>query len=164
MQIDILGTLQDLVHDSGLNLLLQSPLNIVMIAIACYLMYLAIVRKFEPLLLLPIAFGMLCTNLLGAEMYHEELFAGGHANWSLFGGAILVESKDLANLAEVTVNNAGAILNSAGSVIGQITENFSVGATLNEMGALLSAEGETLSESVAVIVNGAGAYMSDGKV
>ena len=164
MQIDILGTLQDLVHDSGLNLLLQSPLNVVMIAIACYLMYLAIVRKFEPLLLLPIAFGMLCTNLLGAEMYHEELFAGGHANWSLFGGAILVESKDLANLAEVTVNNAGAILNSAGSVIGQITENFSVGATLNEMGALLSAEGETLSESVAVIVNGAGAYMSDGKV
>ncbi|MBQ2978261.1 MAG: sodium ion-translocating decarboxylase subunit beta [Clostridia bacterium] len=164
MQIDILGTLQDLVHDSGLNLLLQSPLNIVMIAIACFLMYLAIVRKFEPLLLLPIAFGMLCTNLLGAEMYHEELFAGGHANWSLFGGAILVESKDLANLAEVTVNNAGAILNSAGSVIGQITENFSVGATLNEMGALISAEGVTLSDSVAVIVNGAGAYMSDGKV
>ena len=37
---------------------------IVMIAIACLLCYLAIVKKFEPLLLLPIAIGMLLTNLL----------------------------------------------------------------------------------------------------
>ena len=87
MQIDILGTLQDLVNESGLNLLLQSPLNLVMIAVACFLMYLAIVKKFEPLLLLPIAFGMLCTNLPGAEMYHEILFAGGHVHWDWFGGA-----------------------------------------------------------------------------
>ena len=57
-----------------------------MIAIACVLCYLAIVKKFEPLLLLPIAIGMLLTNLPGAGMFHEELFAGGHINWSLFGG------------------------------------------------------------------------------
>jgi len=59
---------------------------LVMMVIAFVLLYLAIVKKFEPLLLLPIAFGMLITNLPGAEMYHEILFAGGHANWEIFGG------------------------------------------------------------------------------
>ena len=52
----------------------------VMIAVACVLLYLAIGKKFEPLLLLPIAFGMLLTNLPGAKMVHEELFAGGHVH------------------------------------------------------------------------------------
>ncbi len=57
---------------------------LIMIGIACVLLFLAIVKGFEPLLLLPIAFGMLLTNLPGAEMFHEELWAGGHANWNLF--------------------------------------------------------------------------------
>ena len=55
-----------------------------MIALACFLLYLAIKKQFEPLLLLPIAFGMLLTNLPGAEMYHSELFAGGHVHWDIF--------------------------------------------------------------------------------
>ena len=59
---------------------------LVMIAVACVLLYLGIVKKFEPLLLVPIAFGMLVTNLPGAEMYHEILFAGGHIHWDLIGG------------------------------------------------------------------------------
>ena len=58
----------------------------VMIVIACVLLFLGIVKKFEPLLLVPIAIGMLVTNLPGAEMYHEILFAGGHIHWDLFGG------------------------------------------------------------------------------
>ena len=56
----------------------------VMIALACFLLYLAIKKQFEPLLLLPIAFGMLLTNLPGAEMFHSELFAGGHVHWDIF--------------------------------------------------------------------------------
>ncbi|MGM9652124.1 MAG: sodium ion-translocating decarboxylase subunit beta [Eubacteriales bacterium] len=60
---------------------------LVMIGISCLLLYLAIVKKFEPMLLLPIAFGMLLTNLPGAEMFHEELFADGHVHWDLFGGS-----------------------------------------------------------------------------
>ena len=60
---------------------------LVMIAIACFLLFLGIVKKFEPLLLVPIAFGMLITNLPGANMFHEILFAGGHIHWDLFGGA-----------------------------------------------------------------------------
>lgn len=58
--------------------------NLVMMLISFVLMYLAIVKKFEPLLLLPIAFGMLLTNLPAAGMFHEFLFAGGHVNWTAF--------------------------------------------------------------------------------
>ena len=54
---------------------------LVMIALSCFLLYLAIKKQYEPLLLLPIAFGMLLTNLPGAEMFHSELFAGGHVHW-----------------------------------------------------------------------------------
>ena len=59
--------------------------NIIMIAVACLLCYLAIGKKFEPLLLLPIAIGMLLTNLPGANIFHEEFFAGGHIHWEMLG-------------------------------------------------------------------------------
>ncbi|MBR6721420.1 MAG: sodium ion-translocating decarboxylase subunit beta [Alistipes sp.] len=55
-----------------------------MILISFVLLYLAIVKKFEPLLLMPIAFGMLLTNLPGADMFHSEFFAGGHVHWDNF--------------------------------------------------------------------------------
>ncbi|MDO4562722.1 MAG: sodium ion-translocating decarboxylase subunit beta [Clostridia bacterium] len=48
--------------------------TIVMIVIACVLLYLAIVKKFEPLLLLPIAFGMLLANLPLGGVMHPEYF------------------------------------------------------------------------------------------
>ena len=53
-----------------------------MLGIACFLLYLAIKKQYEPMLLLPIAFGMLLTNLPGANMFHSELFAGGHVHWN----------------------------------------------------------------------------------
>ncbi len=56
--------------------------NLIMIGIACVLCYLAIVKKFEPLLLLPIAIGMLLTNLPGLGIFHEAYFAGGHVHWA----------------------------------------------------------------------------------
>ena len=45
-----------------------------MIVISCFLLYLAIVKQYEPLLLLPIAFGMLLTNFPGAGMFHSEMW------------------------------------------------------------------------------------------
>lgn len=66
----------------------------VMIGISCLLMYLAIVKKFEPLLLLPIAFGMLLANLPGADIYHPEIFdteyikemgKSGVIDWAVLG-------------------------------------------------------------------------------
>jgi oxaloacetate decarboxylase beta subunit len=50
--------------------------QIIMIAVSCVLMYLAIVKKFEPLLLLPIAFGMLLSNMPLADLMHSDLFTG----------------------------------------------------------------------------------------
>ena len=58
--------------------------TIVMIVVACALLYLAIVKQFEPLLLLPIAFGMLLTNLPGAGLFNSELFSEGHVHWESF--------------------------------------------------------------------------------
>ena len=78
---------------------------LIMMVIAFVLMYLAIVKKFEPLLLVPISFGMLITNLPGAEMYHEILFAGGHVNWEIFGGSP-VTAEFLAELEAMGVSEA----------------------------------------------------------
>ena len=50
--------------------------TIIMICIACVLLYLAIVKGFEPLLLMPIAFGMLLANMPGANIMHNEMFVG----------------------------------------------------------------------------------------
>ncbi len=72
------------IKQSGFALVGDNPLCLVMIAISFVLVYLAVVKKFEPMLLLPIAFGMFLTNLPGAEMFHEALFEGGHVNWKEF--------------------------------------------------------------------------------
>ena len=82
----ILESLTDFVHQSGFGLFFVGDgwKMAVMIGIACFLLWLAIKKQFEPLLLLPIAFGMLLTNLPGAEMFHSELFAGGHVHWDIF--------------------------------------------------------------------------------
>ena len=123
--VDILQTLSSLARESGIAQFLANPLALVMVGIACLLIYLAIVKKFEPLLLLPIAFGMLLTNLLGSEVYHEALFAGGHANWSLFGGAVQINAKDLLlDVNNFMVNASGSVLQNVGDslqVFGQIT-------------------------------------------
>ncbi len=73
-------------NQTGFSLILDHPQTLIMLGISCFLAYLAIVKGFEPLLLLPIAFGMLLTNLPGAEMFHEALFEGGKVHWDLFGG------------------------------------------------------------------------------
>ncbi len=106
-------------RDTGFYMISENPLQLVMVAIACVLFYLAIVKKFEPLLLLPIAFGMLLTNLFGAEMYHEILFAGGHVHWDLFGGAP-VTAELIAELTEAGVSEA--ILSSV-----EVGESISIG-------------------------------------
>ena len=73
-------------QQTGFYIVQQNPLSLIMLVVSCVLLYLAIVKQFEPLLLLPIAFGMLLTNLPGAGMFHEVLFANGQVQWALFGG------------------------------------------------------------------------------
>lgn len=94
----------------------ENPLNLVMIGIACVLLFLAIVKQFEPLLLLPIAFGMLLTNLPMADMYHEVLFAGGHIHWEMFGEGVPLLVNASAEGAQVLMDSAGeAIMSAAGT-------------------------------------------------
>ena len=79
-------TIINFLHQTGFYLVMDDPKLLLTIAIACLLAYLAIVKGFEPLLLLPISFGMLLSNLPGSEMFHEALFAEGHVHWDLFTG------------------------------------------------------------------------------
>jgi len=81
------------INDTGFALFLQDGgwKNAVMLVIACFLLYLGIGKKFEPLLMVTIAFGMLMTNLPGANMFHEIFFAGGHVHWDLIGGAPITQ-------------------------------------------------------------------------
>ena len=61
----------------------------VMLAVACVLLYLAIVKQFEPLLLLPIGFGMLMTNLPLDVIFHMDIFINStnHIDWALLGSS-----------------------------------------------------------------------------
>ena len=95
--------IMNFLQQTGFYMISENPMQLIMIVIACVLAYLAIVKQFEPLLLLPISFGMLLTNLFGAEMYHEILFAGGHINWELFGGAP-VTAEFIQKLADAGVS------------------------------------------------------------
>ncbi len=61
--------------NSGFAALLTDWKSLIMIAISCVLLYLAIGRGFEPLLLIPIAFGMLLANLPLSGVYNPDLFA-----------------------------------------------------------------------------------------
>ncbi len=71
--------------------------TIIMLLVACLLFYLAIVKKFEPLLLLPIAFGMLLVNIpgpIGDSVFHSSIFINetGYIDWAALGkGAGLID-------------------------------------------------------------------------
>ena len=81
----MLDVLMDLWNGSGFaNMTWQQG---AMIIVSFVLLYFAIHKKFEPLLLLPIAFGMLLTNLPwpGGGVFHPEWFEG-EINWAAIGG------------------------------------------------------------------------------
>ena len=157
-------SLLKLCQDSGIYALFSDPKPLIMIAIACVLMYLAVVKKYEPLLLMPIAFGMLLTNLPIAGMYNQELFAGGHTNWSLFGGAVLLDSSALTNPVAYTFTAQGAVMDAAGNMLGQIVDAITAGGAFNAAGALIAADGSVIANSAQIIISSAGAYLADGQV
>lgn len=74
--MDILATLSDLITQSGFSGFFQDGgwKNLIMILVACVLLYLGIKKKFEPLLLVGIAFGVLLTNIPGAGLYNPQLW------------------------------------------------------------------------------------------
>ncbi|MBR1496955.1 MAG: sodium ion-translocating decarboxylase subunit beta [Oscillospiraceae bacterium] len=74
--MNVLDTLKELVVTSGFAGFFASGgwKYLVMIAVACLLLYLGIGKKFEPLLLVGIAFGTLLTNIPGAGLYHLAIW------------------------------------------------------------------------------------------
>ena len=94
--INIGETLLDLWNSSGFARIFSGFIsnmgwqNLVMLAIGCGLMVLAIAKKFEPLLLTGIAFGCILTNLPGAGLYHQELWTQ-FMNHEIGYGTILLE-------------------------------------------------------------------------
>ncbi len=106
--IDLGESLMNFVEQSGISGIFADWRVLVMLIIACALLYLAIVKQYEPLLLLPIAFGMLLTNLPGAGMYHTELFEGGHVHWLIEKGT---EWKDGTKfLSDTTFDRVGGLI------------------------------------------------------
>ncbi|MBQ8612644.1 MAG: sodium ion-translocating decarboxylase subunit beta [Ruminiclostridium sp.] len=84
-----LDTIAQLWSESAFcNITLQQG---IMLLISFFLMYLAIVKQYEPMLMLPIAFGMALTNIPGAEMYHPEFFLSGDIDFGqvLHDGGLL---------------------------------------------------------------------------
>ena len=87
--MDLLGTLQNLWETSGFYLAASDWRQIVMILVGCLLLYLGIVKKFEPLLLVGIAFGTLLTNLPGGGLYHPELWDGVIAHTKTYNDVLM---------------------------------------------------------------------------
>lgn len=90
LKLDIGESLMSLWESTGLHELVSTFTaggwqNLVMILIACVLFYLAIVKKFEPLLLLPIAFGMFIVNIPG--VYHILFGTKGYTITSVSSNA-----------------------------------------------------------------------------
>ena len=91
--MDIVEVLQGFIRSSGFAAFLEEGgwKNLIMIGFSCFLLFCAIKLKFEPLLLLPIAFGMLLTNLPFGNLMHMEFFEGGTVDMDavIHGGGLL---------------------------------------------------------------------------
>ena len=82
---------------------------LVMYVIVGVLFYLAIVKKFEPLLLMPIAFGMLLANLPGANLIHLDFFFDDYYI-EKYGAELLVEGHvPMSRIIEEVINKGGLL-------------------------------------------------------
>ncbi len=114
--MDILETLKNLWQSTGFY---QSTWqNYVIIVVACILLYLAIVKKFEPLLLVPIAFGMLLVNIPGGK---EVLLSDGGflyyikkgVDWVIFPPIIFLGIGAMTDFGPLIANPKSLILGAA---------------------------------------------------
>lgn len=121
----IVNSLKNLWGSTGINDLITNFTtygwqNLVMIAISCILFFLAIVKKFEPLLLLPIAFGMFIVNIPG--VYHV-----------LFGtkGYIITETATQTEVARGTLDELRVLFGNSDLTIKQLSEIIKDGGIVN---------------------------------
>ena len=125
---------------------------LVMYVIIGALFYLAVVKKFEPLLLLPIAFGMLLANLPGANLIHLDFFFDTYY--------INVEDGKIVGTLAYEFNEFISLMNSAGlSNVYEITET-SINFDFSKLPS--SIPFETLQQAFSQIMNGAATLDESG--
>jgi len=105
------NTIKAFFESSGIAGFFQNGgwLNIIMIAVACVLLFLAIKKKFEPYLLLPIAFGMLLVNL---PFVAKEIFAKGATEYT---------AESFASSAGIAIEQSRNLFTQLGDVSGTFT-------------------------------------------
>ena len=155
----MLDAVKNFLSKTGLSILFKNPdwwKTVIMYVIIGTLFYLAIVKKFEPLLLMPIAFGMLLANLPGANLMHLEFFFDEHYITVVDGqlqGSIAPQFSSFIHW----INNIGASSLYSISESGILQFDFSdeslkaVGLTYDTIKAAF----DTLVGDVAYIENGA---------
>ena len=121
---------------------------LVMYVIVGVLFYLAIVKKFEPLLLMPIAFGMLLANLPGAELIHLEYFFDDYY--------ISVQNYEITGTLSAHMQNFLSMLDPSLYTIEESAINFNL--------SLLSEAQIEIFNSMFDLYLGDAAYISDGAV
>ncbi len=145
-------------------------LYLVMIVVGCFLLYLAIVKQYEPLILLPMAFGMILANLPGSGIIHMEYFVADgleHPMWleilnnggladMLYMGVKLGIYPPLIFLGIGTMTDFGPLISNPKSLLLGAAAQFGIFGTY--MGArLLTASGVvdfTQAQSAAISIIG----------
>ncbi len=120
----ITTTLGNLVHQTAFFSLTWG--NVVMIAVACFFLYLAIRHGFEPLLLVPIAFGMLLVNIYPDIMLHAEDASNGTGGllyyfykldeWSILPSLIFLGVGAMTDVGPLIANPKSFLLGAAAAV------------------------------------------------
>ena len=136
-----------------------TPQNYIMLLVSFVLMYLAIVKKFEPLLLLPIAFGMFIINLPGAYEVVWGTYPEGSHNyndvqnpgllWYLFYGVQNVIYPPLIFLGIGAMTDFGPLISNPKSMI--IGAAAQLGVFLTIIGACLLGFNLAAACSIAII-------------
>ena len=139
--------------------------NYVMLVIACVLFFLAIVKQFEPLLLLPIAFGMFCINIPGGQevlmpiaQAKANVSAAINSNLALDGKALeyLVTAKSFMDVYN-GIEGAQLIYVLAEGV----TSGSLLGTTATDLVAFLAQDGTMYNAAMEVVSGGAVANVAD---
>ena len=107
----IVKAITDFYESTGISELIADPelgiKTLVMYVIVGVLFYLGIVKKFEPLLLIPIATGMLLANLPGTELFHMDWFIDGVPMFDALGVEYL--STDMRDVVAYAVSHGGLV-------------------------------------------------------
>ena len=111
----------------------------IMFVIAFVLVYLALVKKFEPLLLLPIAIGMLLTNLPGANMFHLDLFIPPQETVDLVNSALadkFLTLSEYSQLKDVGIDVVSIVPNILAGVEGVALNDEAISAILESVNSI----------------------------